>query len=152
MNDTDETTLEDRTARFERIAASETATLLDGAEAVLDGETDVRVVQSPSPKLVMQRATDPVSGQPFNLGEVLVTTSEVELSDVKGFAMVPGKAERKALAGAVVDAAVAADHPVSRDLRAALADDAANRAERRQRAWAESRATTVDFDVMEDPA
>lgn len=141
----------DRTARFERIAACDEETLVTSAESVLDGSTAVRVLQEPTTKLVMQRTMDPVEGRAFNLGEVLVTTAEVGLDDERGFAMVPGKAERKALAGAIVDVAVAADHPRIDDLRSNLVAAANEREERRRRRWAESRATTVSFDVMEDP-
>lgn len=140
---------DDRTDRFELIAGTPQAPLIEHAEAILDGESDVRILQEPNPQLLMQRVTEPVEHRPFNLGEVLVTAAEVELDDERGYAMVPGRARAKAVSGAIVDAAIEAGHDrrdaIVDDLRAAEAD----RQERRQRQWAESRATTVEFDAME---
>jgi alpha-D-ribose 1-methylphosphonate 5-triphosphate synthase subunit PhnG len=97
----------------------------------------------------MHRVREPVERRPFNLGEVLVTPAEVDLDGVLGFAMVPGKNERAALSGAIVDAAVAAGHETAPDIVEALADVDARRREKRRLAWAESKHTTVDFQTME---
>jgi alpha-D-ribose 1-methylphosphonate 5-triphosphate synthase subunit PhnG len=145
-----EVDVHDRNSRFEMIAACDDATLVGHAEAILDGTTPVEIRQEPTAQLVMQRVREPVEARPFNLGEVLVTAAEVAVDGARGFAMVPGRAEAKAVSGAIVDAAVEAGHPRS----TAIADDleaaAAAREERREREWAESRATTVQFDTMED--
>jgi alpha-D-ribose 1-methylphosphonate 5-triphosphate synthase subunit PhnG len=140
----------DRSDRFELIAACDEETLVGFADDLLDEDVQLRVLQEPRPQLVMQQAVEPVEHQPFNLGEVVVTAAEVELDDAKGFAMVAGKAERKALAGAVVDAGVALGHPRTDDIAEGLTAAATERSERRRRQWAESRATTVDFETMED--
>jgi alpha-D-ribose 1-methylphosphonate 5-triphosphate synthase subunit PhnG len=81
---------------------------------------------------------------------VVVTPAEVELVGADGFAMRPGKAERHALSGAIVDAAVAGGHPLASEIVADL--EAAGEAVERERreTWARSRHTTVDFDVTED--
>jgi alpha-D-ribose 1-methylphosphonate 5-triphosphate synthase subunit PhnG len=134
------------------IAACEGRTLVDLAETVLDGETPVRVLQAPKPQLVMQRIREPVHGEPFNLGEVLVTPAEVELDGERGFAMVAGRAEAPAVSGAIVDAAVAADHPRADWIKRELEEGMTERSERRQRQWAESRATTIEFETMEESA
>lgn len=147
MRDAD---IHDRNSRFEMIAACDDTTLVGHAEAVLNGDTLVEIRQEPTPQLVMQRVREPVEASPFNLGEVLVTAAEVAVDGARGFAMVPGKAEAKAVSGAIVDAAVEADHPrsaeIADDLRAAVEA----REERRAHEWTESRATTVEFDTMED--
>jgi alpha-D-ribose 1-methylphosphonate 5-triphosphate synthase subunit PhnG len=140
----------DRSDRFELIAACDDETLVEQADAVVDGGTEVRVLQAPTPQLVMQQVTEPVRRQPFNLGEVLVTAAEVELQDAKGFAMVPGKAEKPALSGAVLDAAVAADHPRTDSIVTALESAAEERDRARRQRWGETRETTVDFEEMED--
>lgn len=134
------------------IAACDGETLVDLAETVLDGETGVRILQAPKPKLVMQRVREPVHNEPFNLGEVLVTPAEVELDGERGFAMVAGRAEAPAVSGAIVDAAVAADHPRADRIKETLVAGMTERAARRQRQWAESRATTIEFETMEDSA
>ena len=140
----------DRSDRFEMIAACNREILVDSANAILDGETEVRILQEPTPQLVMQQVTEPVEKRPFNLGEVLVTAAEVELEEERGFAMVAGKSEAKAVSGAIVDAAVAAGHSRSETIASDLEGATAARENRRQRQWAESRATTVEFETMED--
>lgn len=141
---------DDRTRRFELIARAPRESLVEHATAVLDGETPVRVLQEPDPQLVMHRVTEPVEQRPFNLGELLVTTAEVQLEEEKGYAMVPGRARDKAVSGAIVDAAVEAGHDRRPDIVADLEAAEADRRQHRRRQWAESRATTVEFGTMED--
>lgn len=142
--------LHDRSDRFELIAACGGDTLVRLADDLLDGETPVRILQEPKSQLLMQQVREPVERRPFNLGELLVTTAEVEYAGARGFAMVPGKAEPKAVSGAIVDAAVAANHDETPRIYETLTDAAADREERRRRQWNESRATTVAFETMED--
>jgi len=140
----------DRSDRFELIAACDDTTLVDHADAVLDGDVEIQILQAPTPQLVMQQVTEPVQRQPFNLGEVVVTAAEVTLNAAKGFAMIPGKAEKPALSGAIVDAAVADDHPrtpaIVSSLEAAAETDAAAARQR----WGHARQTRIDFTEMED--
>jgi alpha-D-ribose 1-methylphosphonate 5-triphosphate synthase subunit PhnG len=140
----------DRSDRFELIAACGGETLVRLADDVLDGQTPVRVLQEPKSQLLMQQVREPVERRPFNLGELLVTTAEVECAGERGFAMVPGKAESKAVSGAIVDAAVAAGHEAAPHICETLTDAASDRSKRRRRQWNESRATTVAFETMED--
>jgi alpha-D-ribose 1-methylphosphonate 5-triphosphate synthase subunit PhnG len=140
----------DRSERFERIAACEADVLEGLADRVLADDPPFEVLQEPRPQLVMQRVREPVEHRPFNLGEVVVTPAEVRVDGDRGFAMVPGKDERGALSGAVVDAAVAADHPITPEAAAALAEATAEREAEREREWARSRHTTVEFEAMED--
>ncbi len=139
----------DRSDRFELIAACEEATLAQFANEILQTDPSVSVRQAPRPQLVMQQVREPVERRPFNLGEVLVTPAEVELDGVGGFAMVPGKAERAAFSGAIVDAAVAGEHERTAAIVTTLRDVATDQQARRNRAWAESKHTAVEFDTME---
>jgi alpha-D-ribose 1-methylphosphonate 5-triphosphate synthase subunit PhnG len=139
----------DRSDRFELIAACEAETLGRFANDVLADDPPLFVRQEPRPQLIMQQVQEPVERRPFNLGEVLVTPAEVDLDGARGFAMVPGKSERSALSGAIVDAAVAGGHRATADIVEALEDVDARRREQRRRTWAESKHTTVDFQSME---
>lgn len=139
----------DRSDRFELIAACEAETLGRFANDVLADDPPLFVRQEPRPQLIMQQVQEPVERRPFNLGEVLVTPAEVDLDGARGFAMVPGKSERAALSGAIVDAAVAGGHKTTADIVEALEDVDARRREQRRRTWAESKHTTVDFQSME---
>ena len=140
----------DRTDRFELIAACDADTLVELADEVLDGETPVRILQEPKPQLLMQQVREPVERRPFNLGEILVTAAEVTVAGERGFSMVAGKAESKAVSGAILDAAVAAGHEVSNRICETLVDADRDRDAVRRRQWNESRATTVQFETMED--
>ena len=140
----------DRSDRFELIADCDGATLARFANDVLEDDPPLAVRQEPRPQLVMQQVVEPVERRPFNLGEVVVAPAEVELDGHRGFARLPGKAERAALSGAIVDAAVAGGHRLTEAITTTLADVAADRAASRRQAWAESKHTTVDFETMED--
>lgn len=147
MHDKD---VHDHNSRFEMIAVCDDATLVGHAEAILSGGTPVEIRQEPTPQLIMQRVREPVEGRPFNLGEVLVTAAEVAVDGAKGFAMVPGKAEAKAVSGAIVDAAIEAGHPRSVEIADDLRTAVEEREKRRANEWAESCATAVNFESMED--
>lgn len=142
----------DRSTRFEAIATCEESTLVALADEVLEAEPepDLNVVQEPKPQLVMQRVVEPVESLAFNLGEVLVTAAEIRLDEANGFAMVGGKAEHAALAGAVVDAAVAGNRPEAPKIERALEEAVDAQIDDRARTWAESKQTTVEFNTMED--
>lgn len=142
----------DRSDRFELIAACDAGTLTGYADAILEGGAEITILQGPTPQLVLQRVVEPVQRRPFNLGEVLVTASEVELSGEKGFAMRPGKTEKPTLSGAIVDAAVESGHPLADEIGNSLASVATDRDERRNRRWGEINETAVDFEEMEDHA
>lgn len=140
----------DRSDRFELIAASDENILARFANEILDSDPPLAILQEPKPQLLMQQVREPVEHRPFNLGEVVVTPAEVELNGERGFAMQPGKAERAALSGAIVDAAIAGGH----DRATAMIDELEAVGERREtertREWSESRHTAVEFETMED--
>lgn len=139
-----------RSDRFELIAVCETDELVRFADEILEPDPPLRVLQEPTPQLLMQRVREPVERRAFNLGEVVVTPAEVELDGTRGFAMKPGKAERGAFSGAIVDAAVAAGHELSDRIVETLTAAGQERADDRARQWGESRHTTVEFETMED--
>lgn len=139
----------DRSDRFERIAACDETVLARFANEVLDSDPPLTILQEPKPQLLMQQVREPVEHRPFNLGEVVVTPAEVELDGERGFAMQPGKAERAALSGAIVDAAVAGGHATDAMIDA-LEAAAERRKTERAREWSESRHTEVEFETMED--
>jgi alpha-D-ribose 1-methylphosphonate 5-triphosphate synthase subunit PhnG len=139
----------DRSDRFECIAACDDGTLARFANEILDAEPSLSIRQEPRPQLLMQTVREPVERRPFNLGEVVVTPAEVTLDGDRGFAMVPGKAERAALSGAIVDAAVAGDHQATPRIVDALENARRTQQNRRQAEWAQSKHTTVEFETME---
>ena len=140
----------DRSARFELIAMCDGDVLVRIANRVLASDPPLSVLQEPKPQLLMQQVREPVEHGPFNLGEVVVTPAEIELAGERGFAMVPGKAERAALSGAIVDAAVAAGHERTDEMTEELETAIERHGAERTREWSESRHTAVEFETMED--
>jgi len=140
----------DRSDRFELIAACDEETLAGFANDVLEDDPPLLIRQDPRPKLLLQQVQEPVERRPFNLGEVVVTPAEVKLGDTRGFAMVPGKKERAALSGAIVDAAVAAAHEQTPAIVEELRAVEARQRDQHRQSWAESRHTTVTFETMEE--
>lgn len=139
-----------RSDRFELIAACDETVLARFANEVLETDPPLSILLEPTPQLLMQQVREPVECRPFNLGEVVVTPSEVELDGERGFAMYPGKAERAALSGAIVDAAVAGDHERTPAMVDELEAVATRREAERRQEWSESRHTTVDFETIEE--
>ncbi|MFB6235019.1 MAG: phosphonate C-P lyase system protein PhnG [Halopenitus sp.] len=140
----------DRSDRFELIAACDENVLARFANEILESDPPLTILQEPNPQLLMQQVREPVEHRPFNLGEVVITSAEVEIDGERGFAMQPGKAERAALSGAIVDAAVAGDHDRATVMADELEAVAEHHEAERAREWSESRHTAVEFETMED--
>jgi len=140
----------DRSDRFELIAACEGDALARAANEILAADPPLSVLQEPRPQLVMERVREPVQHRPFNFGEVVVTPAEVDLDETRGFAMRPGKAERDALSGAIVDAAVAGGHRLADEIVETLESARTDHEAERRNEWRRSRHTAVEFGVMED--
>lgn len=119
----------DREARFEAIACADPERLVVIADEVLE-TLDVEVTRGPTVGLLMVRVEEPLERLPFNFAEVTVSEAEVAVGAHRGYAMVMGKSLERALAGAVVDAAIEAGHPLSPRIEAFLAEaqDAADQA------------------------
>lgn len=137
----------DREQRFEAIAVATVEMLTPLADAIL-ADTTVRIIRGPVVGMVMLQARESVEGIRFNVGEVLVTEALVAVAGHQGYAMVQGMAREHALAGAICDAAVEADHADTPRILAVLRD-ANERAEHEHRAeWAAVAGTRVSFDEM----
>ncbi len=139
--------MSERARRFRLIADGSDPTLRELAQK-LSGEDGFELVREPEVGMVMMRATDIVEGIPFNLGEVLVTQAEVEVGGKRGWFMVMGRNARRALDGAIIDAAAEASHPMWEEAEKALLADREAMARRRRREWGEIMKTKVDFEEV----
>jgi alpha-D-ribose 1-methylphosphonate 5-triphosphate synthase subunit PhnG len=137
----------DRNRRFEVMAQGSPEPLLDLAEAVL-AESEITVITPPRVGMVMLRLREPVVGEVFNAGEVLVTEAQVALGEQQGYAMRLGREPEATLAAAVLDAAVAAGHPLTPRILDGLAALAAAEQERQAAAWSAVAPTRVSFEEM----
>jgi alpha-D-ribose 1-methylphosphonate 5-triphosphate synthase subunit PhnG len=98
--------------------------------------------------MLMLQARESVQGIRFNAGEVLVTEAMVAIGPCQGYAMIQGMDRELALAGAILDAAVEANHHEMPRIIALLQQiEDRSRADRRA-AWARVAPTRVVFDEM----
>lgn len=134
-----------REQRLEAMAAADAAAIVALADDVL-ATFDVEVTRGPTVGLLMVRVEEPADRLPFNFTEVTVAEAEVSAGDHRGYAMVMGKSMEHALAAAVLDAALAAEHPLSDRIDRFL-NEAVTTAERHWAArWAEIAPTRVQFE------
>ena len=135
----------EREARLEAIASADPAGLVALADDILES-FEVEITRGPAVGLLMVRVEEPSERLPFNFTEVTVSEAEVAAGPHRGYAMVMGKSLERALAGAVVDAALEAQHQLAPRIETVLtaAEQAAERdwAER----WAVVAPTRVRFE------
>ena len=88
------------------------------ASIVLKGydKSQVKLLSGPRQGLVMLRVRETVANSQFNAGEVLVTEVKLELEGQFGFGMVIGDSPHRAMAIALVDAALGKGGPVADQL------------------------------------
>ncbi|KAF5415877.1 MAG: phosphonate C-P lyase system protein PhnG [Euryarchaeota archaeon] len=136
-----------RDKRFELIARANSEWICGIAERIL-ADTAVEVIKKPVGGMIMMRFKDTAEKCVFNLGEVLVTEAEVRIDEELGYAMIMGKDPEAALAGAILDAAVEAEHPLTPEIIDLLISEEVRRKEELQKTWANVATTKVDFEVM----
>jgi len=137
----------DRNERFEAIALCDEDRLTVLADQVLSAGAAVTVLRGPLSGMLMMRARESTERSVFNLGEVTVTEAEVEIDGHTGYAMVMGLRPRKALAGAIVDAAAEA-RTMTPEIEALLSEALALDASRRAARWQRVAGTRVEFDEI----
>ena len=113
-----------REERFEALAGAEGGLLVRLADLVMESQ-EVEIVSGPTVGLLMARVEEPSERVVFNFLELVVTEAEVTAGGRRGYAMVMGRSPEKALAGAVLDAAIEAGHPMSSEIEKILQDAAA---------------------------
>lgn len=95
---------------FEAIMQAEPEDIEDLAQ-VIRGQYSPQITRQPEFGLLMFRAEESIECRVFNVGEILVTTTEVRIFDSLGYAMILGSDKEKALNAAVLMAAVEAELP-----------------------------------------
>ncbi len=77
----------DRRRRSELLAIAEARSLLDLADACLEGTDVPELIAGPDVGMVVMTVREPVEATRFHLGEVLVTRAEVEHRGQRGWSM-----------------------------------------------------------------
>jgi alpha-D-ribose 1-methylphosphonate 5-triphosphate synthase subunit PhnG len=138
----------ERNERFQITAVADKEPLCRLADEVV-GDSQVTLIKGPCYGMIMMRVRDTVDNDIFNLGEVLVTEAEVKVNGFSGYCMVMGREMEKALAGAVIDAAVEARHRLSHQIIGALEQEKCRLEAARKQEWNEVSRTKANFEVMQ---
>src|SRR5258708_39426502 len=105
-------------------------------------------LSGPRQGLVMLRVRETVAESLFNAGEVLVTEVKLELNGQFGFGLVMGNQPRKALAIALLDAALRKNDGLAAELTTELMLLNQQISQRNQREQALVATTKVEFERM----
>lgn len=135
----------ERESRLEAFGLADETTLIGLADDVLS-DFEVEVTRGPTVGLLMVRVEEPSERLPFNFTEVTVSEAEVAAGDHRGYAMVMGKSPERAVAGAVLDAALEANHRMTPQIEALLASSVAAGEAAWQRRWSTVAPTLVKFE------
>ncbi|NBD23672.1 phosphonate C-P lyase system protein PhnG [Paenibacillus glycinis] len=111
---------------------------------------DVAVVKPPENSLVLTKARDSVSREPFYLTEVLVTECTVSIEGTFGYGILMGDRPELAYRLAVVDAAFNRQLPETEAWETLLLEEEQELLKRRLREQELTQATKVEFDTMEE--
>ncbi|MBP3952694.1 phosphonate C-P lyase system protein PhnG [Bacillus suaedae] len=109
-----------------------------------------KIEREPETGLVMVKARDSVSMQPFYMGELLVTECTVSISGVLGFGMIKGEELERAYQLAVVDAGFNANIPEVAYWLDELELEEGLIVQRHKKEEAMVAQSRVHFDTMED--
>ena len=111
-------------------------------------KSQVKLLSGPRQGLVMLRMRETVANSQFNAGEVLVTEVKLELDEQFGFGMVIGDSPHRAMAIALIDAALGKGGPVADQLQRELAELDRQLAKSHQHLQALVDTTRVEFERM----
>lgn len=134
-----------------------TKTLIEGDPALLERLVKqveechtVEIVRNPEPSLVMLKALDSVSEQPFYLGEVMVTECTVSVNGTRGLGVIAGDQGQRAYQLAVVDACWNANVPETADWEPLLRAESARVAQKQNDEFIRVAQSRVQFETMEE--
>lgn len=119
------------------------------ADCLRDDEDQLIVVHAPETGMVMLQVREPVVGERFHLGEVVVTRAEVVFRGAQGWTMRLGTDHEATLAGAICDAEFEADGPGRAAVDDLCRDTARRRAADDAAEWAELAPTAVEFEELD---
>ena len=113
----------------------------------IDNNYKVQIIQASTEQTLLVPVKDPISQSDFYAGEVLVTSTIVQVEQTKGWAMVMDTNEKLSLYTAVLDAAFEAG--IYKDEIEALLEDVKKQEKLRNMATNQQvNSTRVSFDLM----
>ena len=113
----------------------------------IDDRFNVKVLTAPTEQTLLVPVKDPISGSDFYSGEVLVTSTIVQVENTKGWSMVMDTNEKLSLYTATLDACFEAD--ILKDEIVVLLDEAKSiKEEQIKKMNRQVNSTRVSFDLM----
>lgn len=137
-------------SQISRILIDGNPQLVESLSHEIEQKYLVTMIKPPEKSLVMTKARDSVSQQPFYIGEVLVTECTVSLNDVYGFGVLMGEDAQKSYQLAVVDAAFMANLPETKAWSERLLEEEEQIVVKHRLAYSQAMKTKVNFDTMEE--
>ncbi|TGA96035.1 phosphonate C-P lyase system protein PhnG [Sporolactobacillus shoreae] len=134
--------------RLSKILVTSDLSLLKKISGQAETLAEIRVERAPQTSLVMMKAKDSVSTQPFYMGEALVTECTVSISNTFGIGVVIGEQPERAYRMAVIDAAFNVGLPIVKEWEALLITEEARLVERQNMESARVSESRVNFDTM----
>lgn len=116
----------------------------------LETHCAVQIVRQPTVATTMIRAEDSVEGQPFYLGEALITECELTVDGQAGFGVCLGDEPVRSYCIAVVDALIQLSDARMQRVTAFLAEQEVSIGRRLATEQAHIQRTKVDFKLMEE--
>lgn len=113
----------------------------------IDEEFNVKVLTAPTEQTLLVPVKDPISKSDFYSGEVLVTSTIVQVKNTKGWSMVMDSNEKLSLYTATLDACFEAD--ILKDEIISLLNEAKKQKEEKiKKTNRQVNSTRVSFDLM----
>lgn len=137
-------------SRLTKILIDGNPELLKNISSQVEEIVSVQMERSPKTSLVMLKARDSVSMQPFYMGEVLVTECTVAILGQFGMGVIMGEEPERSYQIAVVDAAFNADLPITESWIPLLEQEEKNIQRRHLMESKMVSQSQVNFDTMED--
>lgn len=134
--------------RLSKILSSCDLSLVKEISDSIESSKSIRMQKSPRTALVMVKARDSVSTQPFYMGEVLVTECTVAVENSFGLGVAIGEQPERAYGMAVIDAACNDGMPVLTTWKQALEDAEARVIKKQKTDHAALSRSKVDFETM----
>lgn len=120
---------------------------LEALYSKIDDEFNVKVLTAPTEQTLLVPVKDPISSSDFYAGEVLVTSTIVQVEDIKGWSMIMDTNEELSLYTAVLDAAYEAN--IFKDeIQFILKEAETLEIEKKEKENQKVNATKVSFDLM----
>lgn len=109
---------------------------------------DFTVTRDPATGVLTTQVREPLAGQRFLVGDILVTQAEVILTGTPGWGLCFGDDAASALAMAICDAEVARSGPHAEEIRALARETGCELREKRAAEWDRLRPTIVEFEEI----